>query len=129
MPIKLSKSSLWMVLSTVSAIAATTLGCPQSSHALPATNAQPLQDLFPTKDNTDPFSSRGDGSAVFDLIHRANLGPSRSLEDFSSEQQKNLTDAAAQFRAKQRQILQQQAPTQPSDGIILPSDSPALAPQ
>ena len=128
MPIKTSKSGLFMVLATISTMGATALFLPQPSLAQSATKTQVLQDLFPTKDNNDPFSSRGNGLGVFDLIHRATLGTGRSLEDFSSEQQKNLTDAAAEFRERQRQLIQQQQQSQPPEGTV-PLGSTPLAPQ
>lgn len=128
MSIKTSKSGIWVVLATLSTMGSTALFLPQPSLAQSAPKPQPLQDLFPTKDNNDPFSSRGNGLGVFDLIHRATLSPGRSLEDFSSEQDKNLTDAATEFRERQRQLIQQQQQNQPSVGTT-PSDTTPLAPQ
>lgn len=79
---------------------------------------QPLQD-FQNPDNPDPFSSRGNGQAsgVMDLINRTLLGPTRSLEEFSADQQESLDSAAEQFRAEQMKRLRnpgQVAPETPA---------------
>lgn len=67
----------------------------------------PSQD-FQRQDNNDAVYGSGTGQnfSVFDMIHRANLGNNRSIEDFSVEQRENLDSAAAEFRAKQRERLQ-----------------------
>src|SRR6476646_3279788 len=78
---------------------------PQATFAQTAGAVQPLED-FQTKDGgTDPFSNRsGNGaSGLFDLMHRAAFGGLRSADDYNAEQQQNLNDAAAQFRALQLQ--------------------------
>jgi hypothetical protein len=115
---KTSKSGKLMIGIAASAIASCALLSPQASFAQASglNNAQPLQD-FQTQDNTDPFSGRSSGSGIFDLIHRSNLGGGRSMEEFNSEQRKNLNDAAAEFRNKQRLLLQKQDPTVPSPAI------------
>ncbi|MEG4217213.1 hypothetical protein QUA27_17090 [Microcoleus sp. Pol14C6] len=112
---KTSKSGKLMMGIAASAIASCALLSPQASFAQASglNNAQPLQD-FQTQDNTDPFSGRSSGSGIFDLIHRSNLGGGRSMEEFNSEQRKNLNDAAAEFRNKQRLLLEKQAV--PSEG-------------
>lgn len=83
----------------------------------PGTNSSPLQDLQP-KDSTDPFSNRGNGTGIFDLLHRSRLGNNRDMNEFNAEQRKNLNDAAAEFRARQRELLQQQA--KPAPGTVSP---------
>jgi hypothetical protein len=82
---------------------------PQATLAQTAGAVQPLED-FQTKDGgSDIFSDRsGNGaSGLFDLMHRAAFGGMRSADDFGAEQQQNLNDAAAQFRAQQLQRLKQ----------------------
>jgi len=82
---------------------------PQATLAQTAGAVQPLED-FQTKDGgSDLFSDRsGNGaSGLFDLMHRAAFGGMRSADDFGAEQQQNLNDAAAQFRAQQLQRLKQ----------------------
>ncbi|MEG5042022.1 MULTISPECIES: hypothetical protein [unclassified Microcoleus] len=107
---KTSKSGKLMMGIAASAIASCALFSPQATFAQASglNNAQPLQD-FQTQDNTDPFSGRSSGSGIFDLIHRSNLGGGRSMEEFNSEQRQNLNDAAAEFRNKQRLLLEKQA--------------------
>ncbi|MEG4628132.1 hypothetical protein QUB56_00505 [Microcoleus sp. AR_TQ3_B6] len=118
MKTKTSKSGKLMVGIAASAIASCALFSPQASFAQASglNNAQPLQD-FQTQDNTDPFSGRSSGSGIFDLIHRSQLGGGRSMEEFTTEQRQNLNDAAAEFRNKQRLLLQKQDQTVPSPAI------------
>jgi hypothetical protein len=128
MNIKTSKSGNWMIRIAASAIATCALLSPQATFAQASglTNSpQPLQD-FQTKDNTDPFSGRSSGSGIFDLIHRSRFGGGRSMEEFNTEQRQNLNDAAAEFRNKQRQLLEKPAETTP--GAIAPAEITAPAP-
>ncbi|MEG4507275.1 hypothetical protein QUA81_26295 [Microcoleus sp. F6_B4] len=124
---KTSKSDKLMIGIAASAIASCALFSPQASFAQASglNNAQPLQD-FQTQDNTDPFSGRSSGSGIFDLIHRSNLGGGRSMEEFNSEQRQNLNDAAAEFRNKQRLLLEKQAV--PPEGAIAPTEITAPVP-
>lgn len=112
---KTSKPGNLMIKVVLSAIASFAIFLPQATFAQASglNNSQPLQD-FQTNDNPDPFSSRSGGSGVLDLIHRSRLGNGRSIEEFSSEQRKNLNDAAAEFRNKQRLLLEK--PAVPSEG-------------
>jgi hypothetical protein len=124
---KTSKSGKLMMGIAASAIASCALFSPQASFAQASglNNAQPLQD-FQTQDNTDPFSGRSSGSGIFDLIHRSRLGGGRSMEEFTTEQRQNLNDAAAEFRNKQRLLLENQAV--PSPGAIAPAEITAPVP-
>ena len=124
---KTSKSGKLMMGIAASAIASCALFSPQASFAQASglNNAQPLQD-FQTQDNTDPFSGRSSGSGIFDLIHRSRLGGGRSMEEFTTEQRQNLNDAAAEFRNKQRLLLEKQAV--PSEGAIEPAEITAPVP-
>jgi hypothetical protein len=124
---KTSKSGKLMMGIAASAIASCALFSPQASFAQASglNNAQPLQD-FQTQDNTDPFSGRSSGSGIFDLIHRSRLGGGRSMEEFNTEQRQNLNDAAAEFRNKQRLLLEKQAV--PSEGAIAPTEITAPLP-
>ncbi|MEG4274655.1 MULTISPECIES: hypothetical protein [unclassified Microcoleus] len=124
---KTSKSGKLMMGIAASAIASCALFSPQASFAQASglNNAQPLQD-FQTQDNTDPFSGRSSGSGIFDLIHRSKLGGGRSMEEFNSEQRQNLNDAAAEFRNKQRLLLEKQAV--PTPGAIAPAEITAPVP-
>ena len=126
---KTSKSGKLMIRIAASAIASCALFTPQATFAqasnLNNNSAQPLQD-FQTQDNTDPFSGRSSGSGIFDLIHRSRLGGGRSIEEFNTEQRQNLNDAAAEFRNKQRLLLEKQAV--PAPGAIAPTEITAPVP-
>lgn len=128
MNIKTYKSANWVIRVTVSAIASCALFSPQATFAQASglTNSpQPLQD-FQTQDNTDPFSGRSSGSGIFDLIHRSRLGNGRSMEEFNTEQRQNLNDAAAEFRNKQRLLLEK--PAEATPGAIAPTEITAPVP-
>ena len=124
---KTSKAGKLMMGIAASAIASCALFSPQASFAQASglNNAQPLQD-FQTQDNSDPFSGRSSGSGIFDLIHRSRLGGGRSMEEFTTEQRQNLNDAAAEFRNKQRLLLENQAV--PTPGAIAPAEITAPVP-
>ncbi|MEG4942320.1 hypothetical protein [Microcoleus sp. F4-D5] len=124
---KTSKLGKLMSGIAASAIASCALFSPQASFAQASglNNAQPLQD-FQTQDNTDPFSGRSSGRGIFDLIHRSRLGGGRSMEEFNTEQRQNLNDAAAEYRNKQRLLLEKQAV--PSEGTIAPAEITAPVP-
>ena len=98
-----------LILGVVASLSFSALLIPQGVKAQ-STDVNPLQDFQPQEG--DPFSSRNDNptSSLFDLIHRAQLGNSRSLEEFSTEKNQSLNDAAAEFRKKQQQRIQ--APSQ-----------------
>jgi hypothetical protein len=57
----------------------------------------------------------GESGSPFDLIHRAVLMNGTSLEDYSRQQQGQLSDEAASFRQRQQEALRQQQaqPTPP----------------
>ncbi len=75
------------------------------------TNVDPFKDTQSRDGLSDIFSNRNDGSTngVFDLIQRVIRGGTNS-GDFQAQQQQNLDDATAQFRAQQRQRIQGQQP-------------------
>ncbi len=73
------------------------------------TNVDPFKDTQSKDGLSDIFSNRNDGSTtgVLDLIQRVIRGGTNS-GDFQAEQQQNLDDAAARFKAQQRQRIQGQ---------------------
>lgn len=113
---KQPKSLTSLVLSTVAGISVSLL-LPQPSWAQ-TTNVNPLEDLN-SEQNSDPFSRTNEGNSfgVFDLIHRANLGSGPNLDDYSSQQNESLNTAAAEFRKKQRERLQVQQQTTPTNPV------------
>jgi len=126
---KNSRSGNWMMRVAVSAIASSSLLLPQATFAQASdlNNSQPLQD-FQTNDSPDPFFGGNSGTGIFDLIHRSRLGNGRSIEEFNTEQRQNLNDAAAEFREKQRQMLQKPEQTAPTPGAIEPAEITAPVP-
>lgn len=110
-----------LVLGTVVGIGVISLLLPQITWAQ-ATRVNPLEDFENQDNSSDPFSSgkEQDSLGVFDLIHRATLGNNRSLQDYSAEQNENLNDAAAQFRARQRLRIQGQGQASEVNPVTTP---------
>lgn len=103
------KSPQKFIFSALASMSLFSLLIPQLAKAQ-STDVNPLQDFQPQKG--DPFSSRNDNptGSLFDLIHRAQLGNSRSAEEFNTDKNQSLNDAATEFRKKQQQRTQ--APSQ-----------------
>ena len=95
------------------------------------TNVDPFKDTQSKDGLSDIFSNRNDGSSsgVFELMQRIIRGGTNPA-DFQAQQQQNLDDAAAQFRAQQRQRIQEQPPqTVPSTfKIVLPANGATPTP-
>ena len=93
------------ILGLVASLSLSALLIPQAVKAQ-STEVNPLQDFQPQEG--DPFSSRNDNptGSLFDLIHRAQLGNSRSVEEFNTDKNQSLNDAAVEFRKKQQQRIQ-----------------------
>ena len=92
---------------SVVAMGITSTLLPQPASALPPGSEQPIQGITSQQNERDTFSSGpGDGSfSVFNLIHQAQLGNLRDMGEFSEEQSKNISDAAARFRLEQQRQL------------------------
>ncbi|NJK28579.1 MAG: hypothetical protein HC925_09385 [Coleofasciculaceae cyanobacterium SM2_3_26] len=69
----------------------------------------PLRDL--QQDNeVDPLSAGGNnGFNVLDLIHQSQQQGNINYDEFIYYQQRNINDAAAEFRSQQQQLLEQPA--------------------
>jgi hypothetical protein len=116
---KQPKSLTSLVLSTVAGISVSLL-LPQPSWAQ-TTNVNPLEDLN-SEQSSDPFSRTNEDNSfgIFDLIHRANLGSGRSIDDYTSEQDQSLNTAAAEFRKKQQERLRVQQQATPTNPVTTP---------
>lgn len=96
-----------------------------SSALAQSTNAQPLQEFKPQEQQSqDIFSNNGSGqpSGLLNLIHQANFGNIRSINEFRSGQTENINDEAAKFRAQQMQRLKPQPP------VTAPAATPDATP-
>lgn len=119
-----AKSLTRLIIYIVAGISIASLLIPQPSWAqsAPSDRVEPLQDFNPQQ-NQDPFARGAEqdsfGGGIFDLIHRAQMGNIRSINEYSSEQNQSINDAAAQFRARQRQMmLQNQQQVNPVNPVI-----------
>ncbi len=107
MQLKAFNSGVGMAVSVLSTIGASVLMLSQPTLAQQQTSINPLQDF--NSRNSDSDSSVGiDQGTMFDLLHKAQQGffdvnPTTVL----TEQRQGIQDAAAEFRAKQRQLMQQ----------------------
>ena len=116
-----SASLTQFVLGTAAAVSLGFL-LPQPSWADTASEANPLKD-FERQSTNDPFAvdtEQDSFGGVYDLIHRAQRGNIRSADDFSTEQNQSLDEAAAGFRAKQRQLIQGQPQATPVNPVSTP---------
>lgn len=74
--------------------------------------AQPTSGInlqnYESPNSNDPFTQGVEQNpfGLFQLIHNANFG--QTNPNFASEQNQQLNDAAAEFKAKQQRLLQQQ---------------------
>lgn len=55
----------------------------------------------------DPTLGPGGSFDPMDLIHRATMGPSRNPSQFNEDTQKNISNAAEDFKKQQQQLLEQ----------------------
>ncbi len=74
-----------------------------------------IQDLQTQDGPRDPFSNRGNPQGgLYDLIHQAQMGNLRNIQDFNADQQEVLDDETIRFRAAQQERLKQQQQGAPS---------------
>ena len=104
------KKNTSVILATIGAIAISPLFL--VSPTLAEEDTTPEANQLELEESRDEFdSTQGDYDEAInplDLIHRANLGGGRSMEDYRQDQQENFNDAAALFRARQQELLRQQ---------------------
>ncbi len=79
-------------------------------------NVNPLED-FQGQNEVDPFTGSNSGFSMFDIIHRANLGLDGEFD--RDGHARDLNDAAADFRARQLELLRQSE----SEGIAVDDSS------
>lgn len=86
------------------------------------TNVDPFADTQSSDGLSNLFSNRNDNStsSVFDLLQRVMSGGTNQA-DFQAQQQQNLNDAAAEFRAKQQQLLRGQQGVAPVPQAVPPA--------
>lgn len=60
--------------------------------------------------DVDSTFGDNDGLSMFELMHRAQQGQIRNPYEFSQDQQESINDAAADFRTRQQEAIQQQQP-------------------
>ncbi|MBC6475451.1 MAG: hypothetical protein GDA48_23800 [Hormoscilla sp. GM102CHS1] len=79
-----------------------------------ATKIDPLEDLRTTDGSSDPFSGSSNASSVYDMIHRARLNNGMNMNQFRTQLNQQINDAAAGFRRQQLQRMQ--TPAQAAHG-------------
>ncbi|WP_413160746.1 hypothetical protein ACL6C3_19750 [Capilliphycus salinus ALCB114379] len=109
------KSGVGMVVSMLSVMGVGVTLLTQPGVAQQNT-VSPLQD-FNSQHNDNGTSLGIDQSTMYNLIHRAQMGTLEVNPNAVSDQQKdNILDAAAEFRAKQRQVFEQRTPQVADEG-------------
>ncbi|MEB3278502.1 MAG: hypothetical protein VKK42_06205 [Lyngbya sp.] len=109
------KSGVGMVFSMLSVVGVGVTLLTQPSVAQQNT-VSPLQD-FNSQHNDNGTSVGIDQNTMYQLIHRAQMGTLDVNPNAVYDQQKdNIRDAAAEFRAKQRQVFQQRNPQVAGEG-------------
>lgn len=117
MQFKALKSAFGVFSLTAVAVGIGVLGFTSASFAQ-STSATPLQE-FQRSDNPDPLSGENSGRTMLDIIHNSRLGGFNiDYEAVGNQQRQNIQDAAAQFREKQRLLLQQPEITEPATDPI-----------
>lgn len=117
MQFKALKSAFGVFSLTAVAVGIGVLGFTSASFAQ-STSATPLQE-FQRSDNPDPLSGENSGRTMLDIIHNSRLGGFNiDYEAVGNQQRQNIQDAAAQFREKQRLLLQQPEVTETSTDPI-----------
>ncbi|KKD36766.1 MAG: hypothetical protein WAN66_01735 [Limnoraphis robusta] len=103
------KSGVGMALSMLSAVGVSLTLLSQATVAQQS-NLSPLQDF--NSQNNDSGTTLGiDQSTMYNLIHRAQMGTlDLDVNSVYDQQKNNIQDAAAEFRAKQRQVFEQRNP-------------------
>ncbi|MEA5498479.1 hypothetical protein [Limnoraphis robusta] len=109
------KSGVGMALSMLSAVGVSLTLLSQATVAQQS-NLSPLQD-FNSQHNDSGTSLGIDQSTMYNLIHRAQMGTlDLDVNSVYDQQKNNIQDAAAEFRAKQRQVFEQRNPQLAEDG-------------
>ena len=107
------KVGLSLFSTTVVAVGMGIVGLTSASLAQ-STPVNPLQD-FQRSDNPDPLSGSNSGKTMLDIIHQSRLGGFNiDYEAVGNQQRQNIQDAAAQFREKQRLLLETPQPITPT---------------
>lgn len=93
-------------LGTLAAISMATL-LPQPTLAEETNRADDLIEpqILDSRDPFDTTSGEQESVNMFDIIHRANFGTTRSMQEFRMEKEQSINDAAADFRSRQLQML------------------------
>ncbi|VXD15902.1 hypothetical protein [Planktothrix paucivesiculata] len=113
MEFKALKSALGVFSLTAVTAVIGVLGLTSASFAQ-STSVNPLQE-FQRSDNPDPLSGENSGKTMLDIIHNSRLGGFNiDYEAVGNQQRQNIQDAAAQFREKQRLLLQPPEITEPA---------------
>lgn len=108
----IQKSLSWLVVGAVVTVGAAFMG----DRAVAQSDLDPLEGLGTDDDGANMF---GDTSDPYELIHRAILAPSMSIEEFTNQQNQAINGEALDFRARQQELLrQQQSPSSDTEESV-----------
>lgn len=113
-PTKLTKmrSALTLTLTCASALGLT-ISVARSTLAQTSPSQQDLPQSYQTNEKGSLSGSFGNDFNPFDLIHNARFANGRSNEEFDSDSNQNIDDAALEFKRQQQQLILEK--TQPSN--------------
>jgi hypothetical protein len=119
---RLARIAISVGVSTV-AIALTATILPQAASAQIAPGRPGSLQPFPDSSRTNERSTFDGGIggssdfSVFNLIHQAQLGGLRDLGEFSQEQNRNINNAAEDFKRRQRELIGKPQPQLPENPV------------
>jgi hypothetical protein len=100
-------ASSWLLSGLIATVGIWVGWVPSAIAQTTSTDLDPLEDLRTEDDSAGGLLDGADNSSgIFELYHRLNLSGGQTSEQFSNRQQENLGEAAADFRERQRQQLQ-----------------------
>lgn len=102
----LSRLNLGVGVCTFLAVGVTSAVLPIAASAQSLENSQPLGNVTTQQnERSTMYGGNGEDFNVFNLIHRAQMGTPRDINEVSAEQRQSITNAAEKFRLEQLRRL------------------------
>lgn len=91
------------------AVAVAPLALAQSSVAQERVRTETAEETISGPQNSNPFSSESGAGGLLELMQQLNRGPTQSWSEFNANQREHLGNEASDFRARQLELIKQQA--------------------
>lgn len=109
----LTRFNLGVGVCTFLAVGVTSAVLPIAASAQSLENSQPLGNVTTQQnERSTMYGGNGEDFNVFNLIHRAQMGTPRDINEVSAEQRQSITNAAEKFRVEQLRRLGNQQKTE-----------------